>query len=67
MMASGEQAELYSTMYSYILKHASASSGVKCPHFVRNKVIKILSDVGKFSWPQNHPMFFDTVLKVLVL
>lgn len=66
-MSHQEQSELQSTLYSFLIQHSAVSSIVKCPNFVRNKIIKVLTDVGKFSWPHSHPEFLANVLQVRFL
>ncbi|ODM99355.1 Exportin-6 [Orchesella cincta] len=64
MMSGGEKDELKTTIYSFLLQHSMPSSASKCPGFVRNKIIKLLVDVGKFSWPQSYPDFFSNILAI---
>lgn len=64
MMSPGEKEELKSTIYTFLLQHSVPSSSIKCPGFVRNKIVKLLVDVGKFSWPHSYPDFFSNILAV---
>jgi len=63
-MSSQEQTELQSTLYNYLLQHSAASTQSKCPNFLRNKIIKVLTDIGKVAWPHSHPDFLNSVLQV---
>lgn len=65
-MSPGERDELKSTIYTFLIQHSSPSSSLKCPSFVRNKIIKLLVDVGKFSWPHSYPDFFSNILTVSI-
>jgi hypothetical protein len=64
-MSPQEQTELQSTLYSFLIQHSSASAHPKCPNFLRNKIIKVLTDVGKVSWPHSHPDFLNSILQVI--
>lgn len=64
VMSTAEQNELKTTIYAFLIQHSVPSSGVKCPSFVRNKIIKLLVDVGKYSWPRSYPDFFSNILAV---
>jgi len=61
-MNQSEREEVKSTIYSYLLQNVSSTD--KCPHFVRNKMVKVLTDVGKFSWPHEYPDFLSNILQV---
>jgi len=62
-MSSDEQTEVKSALYT-LLQSASVSSVHKFQPFVRNKVVKLLTDIGKLSWPMSQPDFFTNILQV---
>ncbi|CAG7826253.1 unnamed protein product [Allacma fusca] len=63
-MSHPEQNELKATLHSFLINDTALSTS-KIPNFVRNKIIKVITDVGKFAWPYSYPDFFDNVYHML--
>ena len=38
-----------------------------CPPFIRNKLVKLLVDVARVSWPHEYATFFDEIFQVIVI
>lgn len=71
-MNSEDQNQLKSAIYTTLVQHSNSTPSQpsqqettqKCPKFVRNKIIKVLADVGKFDWPHAYPTFFTNIYQV---
>jgi hypothetical protein len=72
-MGAEDKDQLKSTIYTFLVQHAtmpslpgasSSQKQPKCPNFVRNKIIKVLTDVGKFDWPHSYPTYFTNIYQV---
>ena len=46
-------------LYDYLMTHYN-----KVPTFIRNKVIKVLVNIGRYDWPMFYPMFFSNIMQV---
>ncbi|XP_018332327.1 exportin-6-B isoform X2 [Agrilus planipennis] len=52
--------QLKSALYSYLVEQ-----DVTSPHFLRNKLAKLLVDIARFDWPHFYPEFFNNILQFL--
>ena len=37
------------------------------PYFIRNKLIKLVVDIGRIDWPHFYPDFFTNILQVVIV
>ena len=51
--------EIRSTLNRYLLAHHTT-----VPSFVRNKLVKLVVDIGRLDWPHFYPDFFSSILQV---
>lgn len=56
-----EKEQLKSTLYTFLIQHSGVPSR---PSFVRNKIIKMLVQIMKYSWPHQYPDFFSNIMSV---
>lgn len=47
-------------LYDYLMTHY-----IKVPAFIRNKLIKVLVNIGRYDWPMFYPMFFSNIMQLL--
>ena len=57
---SDEKLEIRTTLNQFLLSHHD-----KVPSFVRNKLIKLVVDVGRMDWPHFYPNFFTNILQLV--
>lgn len=50
---------LKTTLYNFYTELDSTM-----PHFVRNKLAKLLVDIARYDWPHFYPEFFTNILQV---
>lgn len=51
--------QLKSALYSYLV-----DQDVTAPHFLRNKLAKLVVDIARFDWPHFFPEFLTNILQV---
>ncbi len=51
--------EIRSTLSQYLL-----SNHEQVPNFIRNKLVKLVVDIGRLDWPHFYPDFFTSILQV---
>lgn len=57
-MAADSKAEIRATVHRFLLsKHREV------PTFVRNKLCKLVVDIGRLDWPHFFPDFFSNILQ----
>ena len=54
-----ERTEIRSTLYRFILENHKLA-----PYYIRNKLVKLVVDIARLSWPHFYPDFFTNVLAV---
>lgn len=56
-----ERTEIRSTLYRFVLENHKVA-----PYYIRNKLVKLVVDIARLSWPHFYPDFFTNVLSVSV-
>ena len=51
--------EIRSNLSRYLLTNHE-----QVPGFVRNKLVKLVVDIGRLDWPHFYPDFFSSILQV---
>ena len=59
---SGDKAEVRQFLNDYLLSHHK-----KLPTYIRNKLVKVIVDVGRVDWPHFYPNFFSNIIEVGLL
>ncbi|XP_066990340.1 exportin-6 isoform X2 [Macrobrachium rosenbergii] len=54
-----ERTEIRSTLYRFILENHKLA-----PYYIRNKLVKLVVDIARLSWPHFYPDFFTNVLSL---
>ena len=54
-----EKAAVRSFLHQYLLSQHKA-----LPAYLRNKLVKVIVDVGRLDWPHFYPEFFSNILEV---
>ena len=54
-----ERAEVKSTLYRFVLGNHKVA-----PYFIKNKLVKLVVDIARLSWPHFYPDFFTNVISV---
>ncbi|CAL4120451.1 unnamed protein product, partial [Meganyctiphanes norvegica] len=52
-----ERTEIRSSLYRFVLENHKVA-----PHYIRNKLVKLVVDIARLSWPHFYPDFFTNVL-----
>ncbi|XP_045213258.2 exportin-6-like [Mercenaria mercenaria] len=55
-----DKREIRMLLNQYLLEHHT-----KVPSFIRNKLVKLVVDVGKIDWPHFYPDFFSSILQLV--
>ncbi|XP_076324683.1 LOW QUALITY PROTEIN: exportin-6-like [Tachypleus tridentatus] len=58
-MLGQDKGEIRSTLYRFLLSHHSS-----VPPFIRNKLGKLVVDIGRLDWPHFYPDFFTNILQL---
>lgn len=59
VLLAEEKSELTTLLYKHLLaRHA------EFPHFIRNKLLKLIVDIARYDWPHFYPDFFMNICKV---
>lgn len=59
VLLAEEKLELTTLLYKHLLaRHA------EFPHFIRNKLLKLIVDIARYDWPHFYPDFFMNICKV---
>lgn len=51
--------EIRSTLNRFLLEHHN-----RVPTYIRNKLVKLVVDIGRIDWPHFYPDFFSSILQV---
>ena len=57
-----ERVEIRRTLNQYLLTHHQ-----QAPNFIRNKLVKVVVDIGRLDWPHFYPDFLSSILQVYVV
>ena len=57
-----DKSEIRKFLAQYLLSHHR-----NVPAFVKNKLVKVVVDVGRIDWPHFYPNFFNNMLEVCLL
>ena len=55
-----DKMEIRSTLTQYLMAHHTT-----VPSFIRNKLVKLVVDIGRLDWPHFYPDFFTSILQVI--
>nr|CAD7198069.1 unnamed protein product [Timema douglasi] len=55
-----ERAQLKATLYQLTLENHHT-----VPHFIRNKLVKLVVDIARLDWPHFYPDFFTNILQLI--
>ncbi|XP_052781970.1 exportin-6-like isoform X2 [Mya arenaria] len=55
-----EKCEIRSMLNQYLLQNHR-----KVPTFIRNKLVKLVVDIGRIDWPHFYPDFFSSILQLI--
>nr|CAD7589242.1 unnamed protein product [Timema genevievae] len=55
-----ERAQLKATLY-----HLTLENHHTVPHFIRNKLVKLVVDIARLDWPHFYPDFFTNILQLI--
>ncbi|KAK3889634.1 hypothetical protein Pcinc_006379 [Petrolisthes cinctipes] len=58
-LESDERTEIRSTLYRFVLENHKVA-----PYYIRNKLVKLVVDIARLSWPHFYPDFFTNVLSL---
>lgn len=58
-LMSEERTEIRSTLYRFVLENHKVA-----PYYIRNKLVKLVVDIARLSWPHFYPDFFTNVLSL---
>ncbi|XP_069996041.1 exportin-6 [Penaeus vannamei] len=56
-LMADERTEIRSTLYRFVLENHKVA-----PYYIRNKLVKLVVDIARLSWPHFYPDFFTNVL-----
>ena len=59
---AGDKAEVRQFLNDYLLSHHK-----KLPTYIRNKLVKVIVDIGRVDWPHFYPNFFSNIIEVSLL
>ncbi|XP_046680832.1 exportin-6-A isoform X2 [Homalodisca vitripennis] len=60
VLMTEEKSELTTLLYKHLLaRHA------EFPHFIRNKLLKLIVDIARYDWPHFYPDFFMNICKII--
>ena len=59
---AGDKAEVRQFLNEYLLSHHK-----KLPTHIRNKLVKVIVDIGRVDWPHFYPNFFSHIVEVSLL
>lgn len=59
-MLGEEKSEIRTTLYKFLLTNHR-----QVPNFIRNKLCKIVVDIGSIDWPHFFPDFFSNILELI--
>ena len=54
-----DKIEIRSFLNSYLLSHHKT-----LPGYIRNKLVKVIVDIGRIDWPHFYPNFFSGIVEV---
>lgn len=54
-----DKVEIRGRLNQFLLAHHQS-----VPSFVRNKLVKLVVDIGRLDWPHFYPDFFSSILEV---
>ena len=54
-----DKGEIRNTLNKFLLEQHQ-----KVPSFIRNKLVKLVVDIGRIDWPHFYPDFFPSILQV---
>lgn len=57
--AAPEKMEVRSLLSKFLLSHHD-----RVPNFIRNKLVKLVVDIGRLDWPHFYPDFFTSIIHV---
>lgn len=57
---AGDKAEVRHFLNDYLLSYHK-----KLPSYIRNKLIKVIVDIGRVDWPHFYPNFFSSIIELL--
>lgn len=60
VMVGMDRLEIRSTLYKLLLNHHK-----DFPNFVRNKLVKLIVDIGRLDWPHFYPDFFPNIIQLV--
>ena len=61
-LEAADKMEIRTVLNTFLLeKHNSLES------FLRNKLVKLVVDIGRLDWPHFYPDFFSSILQVIVI
>lgn len=55
-----DKMDIRSTLNQYLYAHHN-----KVPSFIRNKLVKLVVDIGRSDWPHFYPDFFSSILQLV--
>ena len=58
-IAAGDKMEIRSAVNQYLLANHTL-----VPTYIRNKLVKLVVDIGRLDWPHFYPDFFPSILQV---
>lgn len=57
--SADDKREIRCSLNKYLLDFHS-----KVPSYIRNKLVKLVVDIGRIDWPHFYPDFFSSILQV---
>ncbi|XP_054270762.1 exportin-6-A isoform X2 [Macrosteles quadrilineatus] len=60
VLLTEEKSELTSLLYKHLLARHT-----EFPHFIRNKLLKLIVDIARYDWPHFYPDFFMNICKMI--
>lgn len=61
-IAANDKMEIRNSVNQYLLTNHTA-----VPTYIRNKLVKLVVDIGRLDWPHFYPDFFPSILQVMWL
>lgn len=58
----GDKTDIRQFLNEYLL-----SQHKTLPSYIRNKLVKVIVDIGRVDWPHFYPNFFSNIIEVLII
>ena len=57
-----DKTDIRQFLNEYLLSHHKT-----LPTYIRNKLVKVIVDIGRVDWPHFYPNFFSNIIEVLII